>query len=629
MLAQFRRFLNTRAARVFFVLLIIPFVSWGVADVARNSGRETSLATVGDRKVETPEFQDMYRRMMADVSRRLGGRSEPTPAIRRAVAGQALDRLVMQTALAEEVARMGVAVPDEALRREVFEMPALRGPSGQFERRNLDSLLRTNNLTEGRFLEYIRADLGQRQLIEAVQVGARPSELLVNQVYAFAREQRVAELVELPFAAAPEPPASSEDDLKRFWENDPGRYSAPAYRRIKAVILSPDTIARTLDLPEPDLQAWYQQHRAEFGARERRTVQVVVSQDEAAATRLAETWRAGADWAAIQEAATAASGSSVQLDDAARAEIPGDDLAGAVFAAASDTVTGPVRSAFGYQVLRVTKITPDSEQPFEAVRDQVQARLARERAVDLVYARANKLEDALSAGGSLDELPGDLGLGAVTGTLDAQGNTPEGTPAPLPGTPALRTKIIADAFAMTKGEPPRMIEGPDTSYYALAIEDQTASAVKPFETVRDQVAQDYEQDVRRRAQEAVAARLLAAVRAGGSLDDAATIAGLRLDRTPPIGRAGVPPGVPPELVQPLFALKVNEATMVSTPLGYLVARLATVETPDPASDPDSANQLRSALTQQMAQDIEALYTNAIREKAKPRVNAALLETLVQ
>ena len=629
MLAQFRRFLNTRAARVFFVLLVIPFISWGVADVARNAGRETSLATVGDRKIEVPEFQDMYRRMMADVSRRLGGRTEPTPAIRRAVGGQALDRLVMQTALAEEVARLGLAVPDEAVRREVFEMPALRGPSGQFERRNLEGLLRNNNLTEGRFLDYIRADLGQRQLIEAVQVGARPPELLVRQVFAFAREQRVAELVELPFAAAPEPPAPSEDDLKRFWENDPGRYSAPEYRRIKAVILSPDTIARTLDIPEAELTAWYQQHRAEFGSTERRTVQVLVSQDEAVAARLAETWRTGADWDAIQAEATKAGGSSVQLDDAARADIPGDDLAGAVFAAAPDAVTGPIRSSFGYQVLRVTKLTPGSEQPFEAVRDQVQARLARERAVDLVYARANKLEDALSAGTSLDELPGDLGLGAVTGTLDAQGNTQEGTPAPLPGTPALRQKVIADAFTITKGEPPRMIEGPDTSYYALSVEEQTPPVVKPFETVREKVLEDFEQDARRRAQELVAARLLAAVRAGGSLDDSATVAGLRVERTPPIGRTGAPQGVPPELVQPLFALKANEATMVSTPLGYLVARLDAIQTPDLAADPDSANQLRQALTQQMAQDMEVLYANAMRDKAKPRVNGALLESLVQ
>ena len=50
-----------------------------------------------------------------------------------------------------------------------------------------------------------------------------------------------------------------------------------------------------------------------------------------------------------------------------------------------------------------------------------------------MYDRANKVDDLLASGAPLDELPGDLGLAGVTGTLDAQGNTPDGTPAPIPG----------------------------------------------------------------------------------------------------------------------------------------------------------------------------------------------------
>ena len=106
-----------------------------------------------------------------------------------------------------------------------------------------------------------------------------------------------------------------------------------------------------------------------------------------------------------------------------------------MFAAAPNTVVGPVKSAFGWQVLEVTKVTPGTERTFDQVKDEIRTKIAQDRAVDLVYDRANKLEDALSAGTPLDHLPGDLGLAGVSGTLDAQGNTPEGEPAPIPGTP--------------------------------------------------------------------------------------------------------------------------------------------------------------------------------------------------
>ena len=627
MLSLFRGFLNTWAARAFFIVLVASFALWGVADVVRNMGRDSALATIGDRKIEVPEFQEAFRRQLAQVSRMLGGKTEPTPAIRKAVAAQVLDRMIIQASIAAETQRLGIVVPDEVLRRTVFEMPGFRGRSGAFDRTAFEAVLRNNNLTEPRFLELMRSDLAQRQLMEAVQVGVSPPEVLLAQVFAFQREARIAEVVELPFAAAPEPPVPSEDELKRLYENNSSAYSAPAFRRIKAVILSPQTVARDIPVTEEELQAYYDQHKSEFVTPERRSVQVIVSQDEAAAAKLAAAWIAGADWAAMQKLATEAGASAAALDDATRAELPAAELAEAAFQATPETVTGPVKSAFGFQVLRVTKVTPGSERTLAQMSDEIRAKVARDRAADLVYARANKLEDALSAGTSLDDLPGDLGLAAVTGTLDAQGNTPEGEPAPIPGAPALRQAIITAAFALTKGEPPRMTEGPDQSYFAIEVEDATPPALKPFAEIEGKIREDWLHDWRRHAQEQVAAKLLAAANAGGSLDDAATVAGLRMERTPPVNRSSPTEGVPPQLTAPLFTLKKNEATMVETPDGFLVASLAEIVTPEMGADPAASGQMRTALVQALSQDVEVIFATALRERMKPRVNRTLLDTL--
>ena len=553
MLSAIRTFLDTRYAKLFFIVLIIPFVLWGIAGVANTSGRSaTAIAIVGGQTVEPAAFQAAYRDLLTKTTRQLGITAEPTPAIKRAIAGQALDRLIVQAAIADEVKRLDLTVPDAALRKTIFDMPAFRGRTGAFDRTTFEQVLRNNNLNEGRFLELMRADLGQRQLMEAVQVGATTPTELLNQVFAFQREQRVADLVELPFSAAPEPAEPTMDDLKRAYADDPQRYAAPAYRRIKAVVLSPDTIARGMDVPEADIAAYYQQHKAEFGGPETRSLQVVIAQDEAVAQKLSAQWVAGADWAAIQKAAADAGASSVAVDDATPDQIPAPELAAAAFKAAPDTVTGPVKSGFGWQVFRVSKVTPGTQQPLEAVQDQVRFKIARERAVDEVYGRANKLEDALSAGMDFDHVPTDLGVTGLAGTLDAQGNTPEGEPAPLPGSPALRQAILTAAFAARKGEPAKMIEGPDQSYFALTVEDETPPEVKPFDAVEAQVRDNYIHDARRHAQEVVAAKLLAAVKSGTSLDDAATVAGVHMEHTPPIGRGQPTEGVPTELIQPLF-----------------------------------------------------------------------------
>ncbi len=628
MLALFRRFLNTWAARAFFLVLIGSFCLWGISGTITNLNKDTALATVGDARIEPAEFQEDFRKQLNQVSRMLGGTTEPTPQIKRAVGQQVLDRLVTQAAIMGETRRLGIAVPEEALKQAVFAMPVFRGRTGAFDRTTFTTVLRQNNFTEQRFLELLRADLGQRQLVEAVQVGAGAPETMIREVYAFQKETRTAHYVEFAFAAAPAPPAPTDDDLHRFYDNDPASYSAPAYRRVKMVVLSPETVAREIEVPEAEIATYFETHASEFTQPEKRSVQVVIAQDQARAAAIARGWIAGADWDAVQKLA-AEGAASAALDDATPAEFPAPELATAVFAAAPDIVTGPVQSSLGWQVFRVTKITPGASRNLADATPEIREKIARTRAVDEVYARANKLEDAISATGSLDQIPADIGAEPAYGQLDAMGNTPSGDPAPLPGPAELRPVLLTAAFALAKGEPPRMTEGPGQSYFAMVVEESDPPQLKPYEVVAERVRDDWERDARRRVQEQEAAKLLAATKAGTSLDDAATIAGERLQRTPPHMRGTAPEGLAPALAERLFEMKPNDATMVETPDAFLVATLGDVVAPDAAADVAGAGQLRAALTQSVGQDIEITLAAALRSRAKPTVNRTMLDSLTQ
>ena len=632
MLALFRRFLNTWAARLFFLILIAAFGIWGVGDVVRNLGTTTAVATVAGQRIELPQVQEAFQQQMNQLNRMLGGRMQPTEDMRRGAAQQALDQLITQAAIAAEEQRLRLVVPDDALRQAVFSMPGLRGPNGQFDRAKFENILRSNNLTEGRFLELMRGDLAERQLMEAVGAGATAPDTLVRRLFDFQGEKRVAETVVLPFAAAPEPAAPSDAELHRWYDNHPDLYSAPEYRRIKAVILAPDTVAKEVPVSDQDIQAYYDAHKSSYVTPEKRSAEVLVAPDQAAAQKLAEQWKSGADWNAIQEAAKAANATSVALDLASSGEFPSPELAKSVFAATPDTVTGPVEIAGAWDVIKVTKLAPGNAKTLDAARAEIRARIAQDRAGDLIYERANKLQDLLGGGTGLDDLPSDLGVAAVTGTLDAEGDTPQGNPAPIPGGPELRSALISAAFQLKKGDPPALTEVPGqqgavSSYYALIVEDITPPARKPFDTVAQAVREDWLRDRKRHEQDEAATRLYTAVKSGGTLEIAAMAASLPVTRTQPVSRMSPPADVPSQLVQPLFTLKKGEATMVETPDSFVVAVLADIQEPDPATDPVGYGQTRDALTRSIGGDLTTAFAAALRERAHPRVNQQLLDSV--
>jgi peptidyl-prolyl cis-trans isomerase D len=633
MITAFRRYLETWVVRGFFLIMVAAFIIWGVGDVVRMVGSSpTWVAKVGGQTIEAQQLQDAFQRDMAQLTSKLPAGQEPTQDMRNSVARQALERLIAQAAIQGELDRLRIAAPDPAVRAAVFSMPGFQRPNGQFDRQTFEAVLRNNGLTEQRFLDLVRAQLNERQLVEAVSAGATASETMLRPLYESQFEKRSADMVEFPFAAAAAPPQPTDAELQRWYDNHPDQYSAPEYRRIKAIVLSPQTLAKEIPISDADLHAAYEQHRSEYVKPEQRSAEVISVADEAKANALAATWKGGADWPAMEKAAKDAGGTAITLDDASESQFPDPGLAKTVFAATPDTVAGPAKGALGWHIVRVTNVAPGSTRSFDDVKDLLRNQILAAKAADMMYDRANKIDNLLGTGANLDQMPDNLGLVGVAGTLDAQGNTQEGTPAPIPGPPELRSALIKAAFDTQKGTPPQLVEvqTPSTSgsaYYALSVEDVLPLAAKPFDTVKQQVADDWTRDQRRHSEEEAAAKLLAAVKGGQSLADAAAVAGVTVRRTPQVTREGTQEGMPPQLQQVLFGLKPGEPTMVETNDGFLVAVPAEIVEADPKANPAGFDQVRTVVNRSIATDLATVFADALRTRAQPRINQAALDNI--
>jgi len=324
----------------------------------------------------------------------------------------------------------------------------------------------------------------------------------------------------------------------------------------------------------------------------------------------------------------------VALDRATQPELPDADLAKAVFAATPDTVLPPVKGALGWYVLKVTAAISGSAKSFDDVKAELRNRLLAEKATDLMYDRANKIDNLLGNGTPFDQLPGDLGLVGVEGTMDQQGNTAAGTPAPIPGPPALREAIVTAAFKVQKGDLPQLTEVQTPSvggsaYYALTVEDIIPPAVKPYSAVTAQVTADWTADQKRHAAEVKAAKLFTALKGGRSLADVAAVAGVPVTHTPLATRDNAAQQMPPALAEILFTLKPGEPTMVATPSAFVVAVPAKIDVPKVADDPGGFKQVRDAVAGSIGNDIVTIFATAVRDRANPRINKENYDSVVQ
>ncbi|WP_342628857.1 peptidyl-prolyl cis-trans isomerase [Nguyenibacter vanlangensis] len=629
MISFLRRVLvDSWLGRIIAGLLFLAFVGWGVGDVLTNMGSERAdvVARIGDQTITTDALLSATQNELQQTARQFGvtDPSQLPPATRRQVAQQALQRLLMQSEMVRAADRLKLIVPDAAVRDEIFGMQVFKGTDGRFDRSLFDARLRQIGMTESRLLDLVRQDIAVRGLAEPLQGGATAPDILVRRAFAFDAQARTIDLVRVLDGDQPAPTPDAAQ-LHRYYDNHPWLFRAPEYRHARIVILSPDTVARSIEIPDTELRKLYDSEQAKYHVPETRDVQIVTAPSQARAQAIAAQWQSGADWATLQ--AGAKDSATVEMNSVRESAIPSPALARLVFAAPANALQGPSQTDTGWVIFKVTQVTPPHDTDFAAARTELRDQIAHAQAGALVGPRVQKLQDAI-AGGGLDHIPDNLGAVAIAGTLDAQGRTPDGTPAPIPASDALRQAIAARIFSQAKGANPTLVQGPDNGWYAVAVDTVTPGRLQPFDTVGDSVRAAWLDAARRHAADLQATSLYLTAKGRGGVA-AAAAPGQQVEHPAPLTRTRPVENVPPELAQLVFRLpRTGQTVMLDQPDGFYVATLTAITQPDPAAQPMEMQRIRTGLSQSMQDDIGIAYAMALQKSAKPKINASALNTVL-
>ncbi len=609
MLQFIRNFAGSWVVKILFVLLILSFGVWGIGDVFRSS-TPTTVAEVGKVEIGQQALDQEFRRQMERLRPMLGGTLTTEQAKRFGLLEQSLQSLIQRTLFDLAASDMGISVGQEVIKLRIADEPSFRNQQGQFDPNIFRSVLRNNQLTEDGYVAMIQRETARQLVAGAVAAAVTPPAPLVRDLYRYRGEKRVAEVVTLPNASIGDVGVPDDAAIKQAYDDHQVRFTAPEYRALTVARLSPDALAKDIKIDDAQLRKAYEERASEFGAPEKRTVQMVVVDDEAKAKQIAEAAKAKG----LDEAAKEAGVEPVTLDNIARTDLP--EIGDAAFALDAGKTSDAVKSALGWHVMAVTGMTPATTRSFEDVRDQLAEELKKEQALDSVFSIANRVEDQLASGASLDEVAQAQGLALTkVAAIDSTGKAPDGKDA-APDLPGLKAQL-ANAFQLRSGATSNLTEGEGSNFIAVRVDSVIPAAVRPLADVRDQVIADWQQEQRadraaKKAQE-IADRLKQGAEAAAQ--DVATAAGASFAMTTPFTRdAQSVEGLPAEMVVKLFAAKPNEVVDGSTADAQVVARLKEIVPADPkAADADLA-PIRASVEQGMENDLVAEFTNALRDK---------------
>jgi len=620
MLQQIRDKITGWFAAVFLGAIAIVFIFWGIQF---ESSVNVAAAKVNGEKIPVEVLRRAWQERQAELQQVT--RDELPAELVKTEQEQLLTRFIRRELLVQRAAELGYRVSDRELVQSLAEIPALQ-VDGQFSRDRYAALLRSQGRTEADFEAEFRRDLEISQLQNAMVVSAftLPGEL--DRRVQLVGETREVQMLLLPVTNYATGVTVTEEQVAKRYEERKADFRTPETVNLQYVQLNLPDVAATVQVTEEGLRGFYDQVAAErYTTTERRRARHILvesgSDDAAAkakADKLAAEATGGADFAALASANSDDPGSKGQGGDLGWATRDSfvAPFAEALFAMNAGEIRGPVKTQFGYHIIKLEEIEAGSLRSFDEVRSELEADYRRDQAQSAFYERSQELADeSFAALSELESVAKKFGLELKT----VEGFTRQGG-----GTLGADRKVIDAAFSddvlVERQNSPALNLG-EESVVVLRVTDHKTPAQRPLDEVRGEIEASLRNEAAGQAAAEAAKAAAAKLAAGSSLSDVAKEINAQPTGVMTISRNAE--GLPPEIIKAVYAVAAPVAGQVATGAASLAdgnaaafvvnaVRPGTMPTTDAAQ---IADFMRQAASQQGMIEFAA-YVAEIERNAK-------------
>lgn len=526
MLQSIRENIKGVGAWVIILFLCIPFAFWGINQYFDPVAQD-AVASVNGEDISSFEVEQAYQQRYQQLLQAFGDQLPPDLINEQALRREQLNQLILQELLRQKLQEMGYRASNDQVRDMIRGIPAFQ-QDGKFSTEQYRRALLMAGRSPAAFEQLIRRDIALQQLQQAVSASefATPFEAaFATAIEEQGRRHSAVVINDEPFRQQVE---ITEGDLREHYEQNLAQYMTQEKVDLAYVEMSLDRFAQDVEVTEEALQELYSQRAGQFASEEeRRARHILVEGDGDAARAKAEEAleriQAGEDFAAVAREVS---------DDPVSAEEGGDlgyiqrgQLSGgfedALFSLEVGEMAGPVKSDFGYHLIKLDEIKAPELPDFAEIRDEL-AREYRERQARQMFENAiQQLADAtFQHDGSLDNAASELGLEIkqVEGVTQRQGKDI-----------AASEKVRQAAFSETvleEGLNSDPIYLDDDRVIVVRVAGHQPAEPKPLNEVEEQVRQSLIAERARRMAREKANAVLERARGGESLAGIAASEGL-------------------------------------------------------------------------------------------------------
>ncbi|WP_312442252.1 SurA N-terminal domain-containing protein [Stutzerimonas kunmingensis] len=602
-------------AKTIIGIIVMLLALTGFEAIFNAASNNQNAAEVNGEEISRYDLDQAMNMQRRQLSQQLGQDFDASLLDDRLLRDSALGSLIDRMLLLQSAKNANFAFSSEALDQLILQTPEFQ-VDGAFSAARFDQVIQQMGYSRLQF----RQLLEQEMLIGQLRAGISGTGFVTDQqVDNFARlERQTRDFATLTLPAQQEAIEVGDEQIKEYYEANADRFRTPEQVIVEYVELKKESFFDQVEVSDEELQELYQKQIANL-AEQRRAAHILIetggelSDDEAKAKidEIATRVKNGDDFAAVAKEASQDPGSANEGGDLGFAGPGVYDPAfeDALYALNEGEVSAPVKSEFGWHIIKLLGVQSPEVPAFESLKPQLVRELKAQQVEQRFVETSKQLEDSAFEASDLAQPAQELGL--MVQTTEAFGRDGgEGITA--------NRQVIQAAFSdevLVDGANSSVIElDPDTSI-ALRVKEHLKPAAIPLADVREDIVQQLQRSLAAEAARAKGEQLLADLRKGQQPDDAQWQAVEAATRSQE--------GVAPALLQAVFRMphpeqqdKPSYSGVALSNGDYAVVRLNGVNEPEAALTDEEKLNYRRFLASRVGQQDFAAFRQKLQAEAE-------------
>ncbi|CAN5657804.1 peptidyl-prolyl cis-trans isomerase [soil metagenome] len=613
-------------------LVVLAFILLYIPDFLRGSngaGLNDAVATVDGRDITVNQFRRAYQRQMQQYRASYGAQMDERLLKQLGIDQRIVQQLVEEEAAVAEARRLGISASDQEVTQRILAIPAFQ-ENGQFigfDKYRQMLAVQEPPVKENEFEEQVRRSITVEKLQAALTNWITVPESEIAAEFKKRNEKVKLAVVSFPVDKFRANVQATDAEVSAWFDGHTADYRMPEKRKVRYALVDVQAARDRITVTQQDVQRSYEDNQQQYSTPEQvRASHILLhteGKDDAAvkkqAEELAKQARAGADFAELakkfsQDETNNSKGGDLDLFGKGQMVPEFDTVA---FAMKPGEISDPVKTQFGYHIIKLTEKKAASQRPLAEVQAQIEDQIKWQLAQDQAQRTADDAATKLKKPADFDTVAKPQGLNGAESAFFSR----EEPIAGLGMAPAAAER----AFELKDGDVSDAIRTPQGFAFITVTGKQDAYTPK-LDEVRARVREDV---LKKKALDAARqqATTLASQLKSGDFTAVAKGAGLEVKTTDliargaPVGEIGVSPAVDAAAFS-LPAGSVSDA--ITTDNGAVVVKVVERKDPTPEEVKTGLPQTKDQLLNERRGRFYGSYMTKARDRMKVNVNRQLI-----